>query len=152
MNTWRRKVAIILVVGYFVALAAIVFWPTPVDRPVGGELLNFLRWLRSLSIPQWIASYTTIEFTANVIMFIPFGIIVAVRLRPYLWWLALPAGALLSAIIELSQNYFLPERFGDPRDVVANASGALLGALCVALFRISRPAQPLVPPASELPT
>lgn len=142
--------AVILVVAYFAALLAIVFWPTPVDRPFDGDLKDFLRWLRSLSIPQWISTFTTIEFTANIILFVPFGIITAIQFGPRFWPLAVPAGAALSSFIELTQGLFLVERVADWRDIVANTSGALLGALCVVLWRAIRPKPQLVQPHRDL--
>lgn len=150
VSTTRHRLAVIVVFLYFAALAAIAFWPTPVDRPFDGDLLNFLRWLRSLSIPQFIASFTSVEFMANIVLFMPFGIILAVRLPRMFWWVALPAGAVLSSLIELVQGTFLPERVFDVRDIVANSCGALIGALAVILWRVTRPKQPLVQPPVKL--
>ncbi|WP_181034222.1 VanZ family protein [Arthrobacter sp. GMC3] len=151
MSISRHRLGIIVAVLYFVALAAVVLWPTPVDRPFDGNLTDFLRWLRSLSIPHWISTFTTVEFTANIVMFVPFGIIVAVPLAHRFWWVAVPAGAALSSLIELTQGFLLPERVADWRDIVANTSGALLGALGVCLFRVVRPKPLLRVPLRELP-
>lgn len=131
MSTTNHKVAVILAVAYFATLAAIVFWPSPVDKPADETLLAVIAWLRGHGFPKWLVDYPTIESAANVALFIPFGAIVTLRLHSKLWWLCVPLAAAASAAIEWVQGKFLPERFASVGDILANTVGALLGALLV---------------------
>lgn len=66
-------------------------------------------------------------YLLNVLLFVPVGaLLVVVTRRP--WWFASAVAALASAAVEVTQWLWLP-RQGDWRDVVANALGALLGAV-----------------------
>ncbi|WP_038467410.1 VanZ family protein [Arthrobacter sp. PAMC 25486] len=137
MSTIRHKIAVFLAAVDFAALAGILFWPSPVDKPVGGELTQFIKWLHNLGVPRWTVGYMQIEFTANILLFVPFGIIVTLRLHRKRWWLAVPVAAAISGAVELAQTLFLPQRFPAWSDIVANTSGAFIGALLV-LFVWSR--------------
>jgi glycopeptide antibiotics resistance protein len=81
-------------------------------------------------VPGWF-DYSLIESGANVLLFVPFGILVAAFLPLRRAWLALPAGVVASLCIELGQEQFRPERFATPRDVLANALGAAIGTVTV---------------------
>lgn len=131
MSTTNHKVAVILAVAYFAALAAIVFWPSPVDKPADDSLVVAIAWLRAQGFPKWLVDYTTIEAAANVALFIPFGAIVTLRLHSKLWWLCVPLAAAASGAIEWVQGKFLPERFASVGDILANTAGAVLGSLLV---------------------
>lgn len=110
-----------LLVVYFLLLALIAFWPTPVDRAAG----SFLLWLGRVAPAL---NYTRVEFGANILLFIPFGLLVAqvLRARRYL---AVALGFLASIGIELVQWLALPARTPSIYDVLANTIGAALGAL-----------------------
>lgn len=120
---------------YAVAAGLIVFWPSRVDAPADGLLYDFILWLRELGVPRSFANYSTIEFAANIVMFVPAGLIVALllapRARPLLVVLLTTViGAGASVLIESVQNCFLPARVGDSRDIVANTSGTIIGLVC----------------------
>lgn len=138
MSSNKHHIATVVAICYFVALAAIVFWPSPVDRPVDGALMNVIQWLHSHGLPQWFVGYRKVEFAANIAMFIPFGVILALRLPRRRWWLAVVLAAALSGAVELAQALFLPDRVPAWSDIVANTSGALLGALLVVALRSMR--------------
>ena len=131
MTKRSHRLAIVLGLGYFVALVCIVFWPSPVDRPVDHSLFQTIGWVQSLGVPPWLFSYNVVEFTANILMFAPFGIIVALRMPRRLWWVAIVAGALVSGAIEIGQGLFLPQRNASWSDIAANTAGAAVGALTV---------------------
>lgn len=79
--------------------------------------------------PEWV-DYLFVEFCANIAMFVPVGA-VAWWWRPSLPFAAL-TGLAASCLIESVQGLFLPGRVADPRDLLSNTLGALLGAgLCV---------------------
>lgn len=131
VSTTSHKLAVILAIAYFAAFVGILFWPFPVDRPVDSALMQVIMWLHNHGLPQWFIGYRKVEFAANILLFIPLGIIVALRLHSRLWWLAAVIGAAVSGAVELAQAIFLPQRVPAWSDIVANTSGALLGALFV---------------------
>lgn len=66
-----------------------------------------------------------VEFGGNVVMFLPLGFLSALLFRVPWWGVVLAVALSVSA--ELVQ-VLLPARTATPRDVLANALGALLGA------------------------
>ncbi len=113
---------------YAAALAAVAFWPQPVDRPVAGLLHRALAWLHRHGVADWL-DYGVVESAANVLLFVPLGALVAAMSRRGHWWLGAVTGLLTSSTIELAQLLFLPARYASPADVLANTLGALLGSL-----------------------
>lgn len=70
---------------------------------------------------------TETELLANVVLFVPIGVLLSVLLgRPLL---AVALGVLASMLIELAQQAFLPTRVATFADVWHNGLGALAGAL-----------------------
>jgi len=131
-----RRVAWLAVpaIGYAVCLLLVVFWPVPVDRDAGADLLRALGWLHRHGVPEWF-DYALVEWLANVVMFVPFGFLLAAALRPLHWWIALLAAAAASTGIEWAQRRLLPERYASVADIAANTLGALAGiALCGVLL------------------
>ena len=76
---------------------------------------------------RWL-DYWTVEFLANVAMFVPLGLFLLLLLGRGRWWLAILLGVGLTIAIELVQQS-LPSRVSDLRDVVANSLGAAIGVL-----------------------
>jgi len=143
-----RRAAWWLTGGYLLTLVLIALWPSPVDRPAQGAINALLARLHAHGVPDWV-SYALVESAANVVLFLPVGLLGVVLLGSARWWLAVVAGFAASCVIELSQLVFLPARVATLADVVANTAGAFLGAL-LALALLSavtvragdRPAQP----------
>ncbi|MDJ0315370.1 VanZ family protein [Arthrobacter sp. H35-D1] len=131
MNTVSHKVAVILAIAYFAALAGILFWPSPVNRPIDGALMQLLQWLHGHGLPDWFIGYRKVEFAANILLFIPLGIILVLRMPRKLWWLSIVIAAAFSGAVELAQAIFLPVRVPAWSDIVANTSGAFIGAILV---------------------
>ena len=123
-----RRAAQGISLTYLVGLALIAFWPTPVDGGIHGSISSVVFWLRAHGMPHWL-DYATIEFGANILLFVPIGLLVVVIAGARRWWLGPLTGAGLSMVIELGQLVFLPERFATVNDVIANTLGALLGAI-----------------------
>lgn len=119
--TWRIALG-----TYIAVLATIGFWPSPVDKPISAPLLSALKYLHSLGIPNWV-DYHFVEASANVALFVPFGIFTAMALpsRPWGQLLIYAVGA--STCVELGQLLFLPERYFSPLDLVTNTLGAVIG-------------------------
>jgi glycopeptide antibiotics resistance protein len=127
--------------AYLAAVLVVTLWPSPQSTAAPGWATATLDVLRGLGIPM---TLPVLEASANVVMFLPFGVLGVPLLRgaargrgaavPGAWravGLVTLAGAVLSAAIELTQNV-LPGRVPTVQDVVLNTAGALLGALAVA--------------------
>lgn len=113
---------------WLISVAVIVLSPSPVDSGASTFVLRVLAALHRRGVPTWI-DYSFVEFTANIVMFVPFGLFFFI-LAPSGWrWLGPLVGLLLSALIELTQLVVLPQRVATPYDVVANGFGALVGTL-----------------------
>jgi VanZ family protein len=121
---------------YLGLLALIVLWPAPVDRPAAGLLRDVLDTLHRNGVPDWIG-YGAVESAANVLLFLPFGLLAATLLPRRRRWLVLAGAVLLSGTIELAQAGFLPDRFGTVQDVLANSLGAALGTAASYVLRPS---------------
>jgi glycopeptide antibiotics resistance protein len=126
---WRTILAAMLI-----PLALIAFWPSPVDQPVQGHLASALYVLHQHGIPLWV-DYKLVEATANVVLFVPLGIVGSLAFPRKCWWQVGALGLMLSGCIELGQLLFLHDRFAALSDIVTNAAGATTGALLVTLPR-----------------
>ena len=143
----------------FVALcyAAVVLWVTVGPAPwrtsgnqLEGGILNPDAWTAPVT---WTTGYLS-EMAFNVAMFVPVGMLAALIIPRRRWPLALVAGVVFTAVIELVQ---VPEptRISDPRDLVMNTGGAVLGVVLVLAARMVRRAgavaavMPAVAPAPE---
>ena len=113
--------------AYAVVLALIVFLPAR----EAGRLTGVVGWLAlqagKLGIPVDPA-YIVLEFTANIVLFLPFGLLATVaypRLRPVL---VIAIGFASSVVIELVQ-LAIPSRYATVSDVIANSVGTAIGCL-----------------------
>jgi glycopeptide antibiotics resistance protein len=117
--------------------------PQPLDSGNNGLLLRALQAFSRHDATDWI-TYGRVEFAANIALFIPIGVFLLILLGRRLWWLAIALGLLLTGSIEFTQQ-FLPTRFPDVRDLVANGAGAALGvlvALVLTEYRVVRRGEP----------
>ncbi|WP_374007130.1 VanZ family protein [Leifsonia sp. LS-T14] len=127
----RRAVLAILIPVYLAAVGWITLNPAPGD-PAGNPLLRqVLRTLSALPGLGWV-DYDVAEFSANVLLFVPMGVLFTLLLGVWRWWLAVAFGVAATLVIEFVQ-LFLPERVSDPRDLLANTVGTVLGVAIVAL-------------------
>ncbi|WP_441409769.1 VanZ family protein [Arthrobacter sp. 2MCAF15] len=117
--------------GAFILLAIIGFWPSPVDRPVQGELAGVLLLLHAYGFPGWF-NYAFVEASANVVLFIPVGMAATLAFPGRKWWQNAALGLLASACMELGQLLFLSSRFASMLDVMTNTAGSVAGALLAA--------------------
>jgi VanZ family protein len=119
---------------YALALAAIAFWPTHVDRNV--DVLDFsaARWVRDHGMSPDVV-YAVIELGANVALFVPFGVLAMLLSVRVTSVRAVLAAAAVSGAIEVVQALARPERTATISDVVANVLGAAVGAGAVAGWR-----------------
>lgn len=123
-SSTRRGVGAWLV-GYVVVLAAIAFWPSPVDSGARPALSTITRIFPFLT-------YDVIEFSANVALFVPLGFLVALLL-PRRRYLVVPIALIATVSIEGLQGAFLGARTSSLLDVVANTTGACIGLVLAEL-------------------
>ncbi|MCQ2001783.1 VanZ family protein [Arthrobacter zhaoxinii] len=133
-GTQRRRRLAGLFLLYIGALALIAFWPSPVDAGSAGTLQKILGALHARGVPGWV-NYTLVESAANVVLFVPFGVLAAAYLAERYAWFAAVVGVAVSCAIETGQHLFLPARFATVHDVMANSLGAALGTLAVYAIR-----------------
>jgi glycopeptide antibiotics resistance protein len=66
------------------------------------------------------------EDVGNILLFVPFGLLVPLRFAWLRWW-TVPAGCALSGAIELTQLLVLSHRTAQWHDWVWNTTGAAVG-------------------------
>jgi len=74
-----------------------------------------------LSAEKW-------EFALNIAMFVPLGVLLVLIFGARFFWVALVIALALTFSIEGLQQ-FIPSRVPDPRDLLANGLGGMLGTL-----------------------
>jgi glycopeptide antibiotics resistance protein len=122
--------------AYLVVMGFVVWSPQPAYEAYPGILGAIARWIAASGLPLG-SVYDTLEVGANVVMFVPFGVLAMTAYRWTRVWSTTLAGLATSALIEGVQ-LFLPTRFATVSDLVANTAGAFLGALAVAIVRRNR--------------
>ena len=127
-----RKILGVVFVLYLVALALIGFWPVPVDTGERTTLQLIIDHLKGDGLA--FASYGLIEFVANVVLFIPLGLLVAALMRRGQRWVSFAITVAASLTIELGQFLFLPERDPSALDVIANSIGGAIGVAIIAFL------------------
>nr|WP_258073883.1 VanZ family protein [Arthrobacter sp. Y81] len=80
-----------------------------------------------MGIPGWV-NYSFIEAAANVLLFVPVGIVSSLVFPNKRIWQLGAFGLLVSGCMELGQQLFLHDRVASPLDLVTNTAGCLLGA------------------------
>jgi glycopeptide antibiotics resistance protein len=125
----------ITLLGYLGMVLVVTLWPDPPDPGGLGWLEQGLRWWSGRGLPG--GDIAVVEAVANVVMFVPLGVLLpaATRLRPVR---AVPVGAALSVLIELTQLAFLPHRVATVGDVLMNTLGAAVGAALLVAGRRRR--------------
>ncbi|UWX97980.1 VanZ family protein [Arthrobacter zhaoxinii] len=130
----RRAVLGLAAAVVLACMGGILLTPGPVDRPVYGKVLRAIRRLQEYGLPGWV-DYAAAEAAANVLLFVPLGLLAALLLPPRRWWLALLLCLGTAAGAEVFQELFLPLRQGNLQDVLNNGVGALLGVAVAATGR-----------------
>ena len=118
-----RSIARVVLTVYGISLALIALWPIPVDSGAGGLLRRVTRVLPALT-------YARIEFSANILLFVPLGVLLMLILRRR--YLILPIAIVTTVAIECSQGLLLDKRTPSLLDIIANTAGACVGMVIVA--------------------
>ncbi len=130
----RRAIVAVLASIYGVFLAFVAFWPSPVDKPVASLLNRVISELHERGVPAFV-DYGFIEFTANIVLFVPVGVIFGLLVPMRFTLIALFLGPALSATIEVGQHYLLAARYATVSDVIANSLGATVGVFVAITIR-----------------
>ena len=128
---WSSTIALSICVAIVLLMT---MWPTPLDQGYGAAIEKVLAVLHRNGIPMWFG-YNKLEYSANIVMFLPLGFLVCLLLPGKIWWLALIICPMLSGGIELTQSVALSARFATVTDVIANSTGALLGIFLAVVLR-----------------
>lgn len=124
----RSTVARLLLTVVVVTVLVILLWPT---RPAAASQNALQAWFERLharGLPTWLG-FGTVEFLANVVMFLPLGFLTVLGWPRRPWWVPVIGWLAFSAAAELIQASLDAHRLGDWRDVLANGTGAVLGVL-----------------------
>lgn len=143
-----RRVLFCVTAAYLLVVAWITLNPAPADPHRNPLLEGLLATFASTPLLTWI-DYDVVEFTANVLLFVPVGLLFAVLLGRGRWWLAFALGVAMTLTIEFVQ-LFLPARVSDARDLLANTLGTLIGIGIVAVFAGGRRSRPDATPSRSL--
>jgi len=138
--TRRRTWLVAGAAAYLLGALVVGLWPTPVDAGLRGLIARALGFLHRDGLPSGFG-YAALEFSANILFFVPIGVLVCLLLTPRVQLLAIPIGALISGSIELSQLLLLPSRFASWNDILANTSGTVIGVAFVVIIRAIRAAR-----------
>ncbi|WP_282847333.1 VanZ family protein [Microbacterium oxydans] len=143
---FTRVWALALSVPFLIGLAALTLTPSKVEDSMPNLLDVILTTTHRLGW-EWL-DFTRLEIIANVLVFVPVGILAFLLLPRRVWFLALLVGPLLSAMIETAQRVALPHRAATVNDVVANSMGAILGVVvAVAVTMLLAPRSSQRPPS-----
>ena len=131
----RRRIVRIVVLAVGIPFLAVIGVLALAPRRVEQSIPNVLDLTLDLAHRLGWSSldFATLEVVANVLVFIPLGIVAYVFLPRRLRWLALLIGPAVSLAIEVTQLLALPNRDPSLHDVIANSIGATIGVVICAL-------------------
>lgn len=132
-RTAARLVLTALTIGYLWAVAYMTLRARPYGDEIAAGLQRLLNWFAEHPSTAWI-TFGRVEFVSNIAMFVPLGILAVLWFGVRGWWTAPVIGALISAAIEGTQAVVLSTRVADPRDILANTTGAIVGMLLMLLL------------------
>lgn len=122
----RHPILSVVTLAYLAVVGVLTLAPMP---NIGRDsiLWRLVDLFDRFAATRWL-DYSSVEFLANVAMFVPLGIFLVLLFGRRRWWLGILVGVGLTLAIELVQQV-LPTRVPDPRDLVANTIGASVGVL-----------------------
>jgi glycopeptide antibiotics resistance protein len=131
-QTSRRVYAAALTL-YLTFLAFVLLQPQP--SLAAGTVGRFDQWLAAIGAPPVLTVPGRVEMVLNAIMFAPATALASLTWPQVHWanWVAY--GFIGSGLVELVQGVVLPARSAEFVDVVANTTGALVGALVALAVR-----------------
>lgn len=124
-----------LLVGYLLFVGFTVWLPAAVSAKVTGLVGILAQWVASRGIASYQSSAVVLEVVANVVLFVPVGLLVALAWTRLRLWQVVAIGAAMSVVIETAQGV-MPSRFPTVSDVIANTLGTFIGAAIVAIIML----------------
>jgi glycopeptide antibiotics resistance protein len=125
-----RSVTRVLFGCYLVVLAYLVFTPQPDNHQAFGWVRRTIDLVAAHGVPL---TFPVAEAAGNVLLFVPFGLLLAALTGLRRWWLVWLAGSATSAAIETIQ-LAIPGRWTTLQDWILNTLGTGLGLLAAALI------------------
>jgi len=127
-----RRIALtarILLAPYAIAVLLLTWLPAEDAGKVTGIVATLARLVATWGVPVETA-YAVFEFAANIALFVPLGVLLAVGWRRMPAWAIVAVGCAASTIIELVQ-LAIPSRYSTLSDVIANTLGTAVGLVIV---------------------
>lgn len=118
-------VATIIAVPFFGILLWLLLAPNAVDKWAPLTVEGGMTFLREHGFPN--LAFWQAEIIANVLVFIPVGLLSFVLLRKPRRWLAFVIGPALSLTVELIQATVLADRVASASDFLLNTLGTVIG-------------------------
>lgn len=131
---------LVLLIFYTIFIGLVTLTPRQLDTSPGSFIGRLLNFLASHRMTQWL-TYERVEMLANVGMFVPFGLLLALHLgRKRWWWWGWLIGSAFSGVIEGVQGtVFTQTRFATLSDFITNTIGAGIGAGLALLIMVAFP-------------
>lgn len=130
----RQWIASVGLVVYGGLVLFVTLLPNPGGDGFETRILNLLSVLYDRGVPEWF-NFHLLEFTANILMFVPLGLCIGLLLPKRAQWAGLLILPALSVAIETAQYVFLANRLATVSDVVANSLGGWIGLGIAFLIR-----------------
>ncbi len=124
----RRRVVVPALVVYLAAVAVVTLTPARTHDGSLGVVRTVLAWLAERGVPL---TFELVEAAANVVMFVPFGVLVGLLLGLRRWWAVLLLALATTVTIETVQRA-VPDRVPTVQDVVMNTLGGAVGLALLA--------------------
>src|SRR5699024_10245245 len=125
---WFGDALLVLLIFYTIFIGRVTLTPRQLDTSPGSFIGRLLNFLASHRMTQWL-TYERVEMLANVGMFVPFGLLLALHLGRKRWWWGWLIGSAFSGIIEGVQGtVFTQTRFATLSDFITTTIGAGIGA------------------------
>ena len=128
----RHPVLSLLVVVYLAALATLTLTASPIGDRAFSLLGRLVAILQGHPRTDWVG-YSLVEFVANIVVFVPLGLLVALIVGRRHWLMVIMTGLLASCWIELAQGIWIGDRVADARDIASNTLGTALGVVIALL-------------------
>lgn len=133
----RRKGKKISNKEYYVIVTLAVYFISVFHFTQAGTLYDFLSHIENIGIPviniePFSQGISKVGYMLNIVLFIPFGILVPRLCRQFdYWFFTIPLGTLFSFFIEMTQ--LLNDRITDIDDLIMNTIGVVIGysAYCI---------------------
>ena len=131
-RTSTTVTAAVIALPLAAALAWLTLAPQRIEQRAPQLVGAALEWVAGF-LGSWWASIAVADFVANLLMFVPVGILAYLILPRRAWIAALLVSPAVSGAVELVQLIFLPERDATLTDVAAATIGGAVGVGLAAL-------------------